>query len=72
MCAILMSNITSHDSFFFYINLQTRRVNTKLKLCTLICNFNQLIITFIKCVVSKALTAYIIPILKAVQIHSIF
>lgn len=60
----LMHNITSHDSFFFYTILQIHYVNTKLKLYTLICNFNQLIITFIKCVVSKALTAYIIAILK--------
>lgn len=59
------SNTTSHESFFFYTIFQIHYENTKLKLYTVICNFNQLKITFIKCAASKTLTAYIIPILKS-------
>lgn len=64
-----MGNITPHDSFWFHTIFHD--VNTNLKLWSLICNYNQSIITFIKYVVSKVLAAYIISVLKRSIKHSI-
>lgn len=63
-----LDNITSHVSFSFYSVLHD--VNTNLKLWSLIRNFNQPIITFIKCGVSKVLAAYITSALKPSIKHS--
>lgn len=65
----LVGNVTSHDSFLFYTILYD--VNMNFRLWSVICNFNQPIITFIKCVVNKVLAAYILSVLKPSKKHSI-
>lgn len=61
----LIINRTSLNSSFFCTVLQICYVNIELKLFTLKYNFNQLIISLVKCLANEALTACNMLILKS-------